>query len=234
MSKAISYDKRESGQQVTQTLSVISNKPATLADVVKEDYPKSIIRATQEGSIEKLVVHIVGLISDYVEAANISTMNDKQILIAAQLIVEKHPHLPVKLLDVFFKECLAGSFGTHYNHMDIPTLMQWLRKFENDYFDMVEEQAYAEHQSTKGDKGIDLRAIIESHKDGDDEPVPMPESIEKAFHLKREATLADEIRARVIKENHHLFNTMEFDEVQKHITNLINDELVKNGIFNLD
>ena len=221
------------GHTATQTLSVISNKPATLACLVKEEYPLSIIRAIREGGVEQLTLHIASMINDYLEMVGVkNTMNERQVLMAAQLIVEKHPHLPVKSLEVFFKDCVAGEFGPHYNRMDIPTLMQWLQKFENNYFDMVEEQAYAEHMSTKGDKGIDLMALAKSKMQ--EECVPMPEEMQRRLHLKREETLADKIRAKVIKENSHLFSTLSFEDAQEQITNLINDELIKQGIFNLD
>jgi hypothetical protein len=98
---------------------------------------------------------------------------------------------------------------------------------------MVDEQAYAEHMSTKGDKGIDLMALAKSREQAE-EVVAMPDSLKKIAHIKREETLADKIRAQVIKENSHLFSTMSFEDAQKQITNLINDELIKHNIFNLD
>lgn len=202
--------------------------------MLKEDYPLSIIRASREGGVEQLTLHIAGMINDYLEMVGVkNTMNERQVLMAAQLIVEKHPHLPVKALEVFFKDCVAGEFGQHYNRMDIPTLMQWLKKFENDYFDMVDEQAYAEHISTKGDKGIDLMALAKSREQAE-EVVAMPDSLKKKMHIKREETLAEKIRAQVIKENSHLFSTLSFEDAQKQITSIINDELIKQGIFNLD
>jgi hypothetical protein len=171
-------------------------------------------------------------INDYLEMVDLrNTMNPKQVLFAAQLITEKHPHFPLKAFDVFFKNAMCGEYGHHYNRMDIPTLMQWLQKFENEYFDMVEEQAYAEHQSTKGDKGINLMALAQSrHED----TVPMPDSLKVKWHIKREETLADKIRAKVIKENHMLFSQVSFEEAQARINSLINDELIKHNIFNLD
>ena len=54
------------------------------------------------------------------------------------------------------------------------------------------------------------------------------------MHIKREETLAEKIRAKVIKENSHLFSTLSFEDAQKQITSIINDELIKQGIFNLD
>lgn len=202
--------------------------------MVKEEYPLSIIRAIREGGVEQLTLHIASMINDYLEMVGVkNTMNERQVLMAAQLIVEKHPHLPVKSLEVFFKDCVAGEFGPHYNRMDIPTLMQWLQKFENNYFDMVEEQAYAEHMSTKGDKGIDLMALAKS-KEQAEELTAMPESLLKKMHLKREETLEDKIRAKVIRENSNLFSTLSFEDAQIQITNLINDELIKNNIFNLE
>lgn len=234
ISRMIPCEELAIGHTATQTLSVISNKPATLACLVKEEYPLSIIRASREGGVEQLTLHIAGMINDYLEMVGVkNTMNERQVLMAAQLIVEKHPHLPVKSLEVFFKDCVAGEFGPHYNRMDIPTLMQWLQKFEDNYFEMVDEQAYAEHTSTKGDKGVDLMAIIKSKEQGE-EVVEMPDSIKKQLHIKREETLSDKIRAKVIKENSHLFSTLSFEDAQQQITNLINDELIKQGIFNLD
>lgn len=219
----------------TDSLSLCTNQAqvTSLAEIVKEDYPISIIRAKNEQGVDTLAAHVVSKINYYQNAVGLNhPMNEAQVLLCAKFMIEKHPHLPLKALDIFFDEAIQGNLGHHYNRMDIPTMLQWLQKFENNYFDMVEEQAYAEHMSTKGDKGIDLMALAKSKMQ--EECVPMPEEMQRRLHLKREETLADKIRAKVIKENSHLFSTLSFEDAQEQITNLINDELIKQGIFNLD
>jgi hypothetical protein len=194
----------------------------------------SIVRAKNEQGVDTLAAHVVSKINYYQNAVGLNhPMNEAQVLLCAKFMIEKHPHLPLKALDIFFDEAVQGNLGQHYNRMDIPTLMQWLHKFENNYFDMVEEQAYAEHMSTKGDKGIDLVALAKSREQAE-EVVAMPDSLKKKMHIKREETLAEKIRAKVIKENSHLFSTLSFEDAQKQITSIINDELIKQGIFNLD
>lgn len=219
----------------TDSLSLCTNQAqvTSLAEIVKEDYPISIIRAKNEQGVDTLAAHVVSKINYYQNAVGFNhPMNEAQVLLCAKFMIEKHPHLPLKALDIFFDEAIQGNLGHHYNRMDIPTMLQWLQKFENNYFDMVEEQAYAEHMSTKGDKGIDLMALAKSKMQ--EECVPMPEEMQRRLHLKREETLADKIRAKVIKENSHLFSTLSFEDAQKQITSIINDELIKQGIFNLD
>ena len=220
----------------TDSLRLCTNQAlvTSLAEIVKEDYPMSIIRAKNEQGVDTLAAHVVSKINYYQNAVGLNhPMNEAQVLLCAKFMIEKHPHLPLKALDIFFDEAIQGNLGQHYNRMDIPTMLQWLKKFENDYFEMVDEQAYAEHTSTKGDKGVDLMAIIKSKEQGE-EVVEMPDSIKKQLHIKREETLADKIRAKVIKENSHLFSTLSFEDAQQQITNLVNDELIKQGIFNLD
>lgn len=224
----------KSGQ--TDSLNLCTNQAqvTSLAEIVKEDYPVSIIRAKNEQGVVTLAAHVVSKINYYQNAVGLNhPMNEAQVLLCAKFMIEKHPHLPLKALDIFFDEAVQGNLGQHYNRMDIPTMLQWLKKFEIDYFDMVEEQAYAEHTSTKGDKGVDLIAIIKSKEQGE-EVVEMPDSIKKQLHIKREETLADKIRAKVIRENSHLFSTLSFEDAQNQITSIINDELIKQGIFNLD
>lgn len=224
----------KSGQ--TDSLSLCTNQAqvTSLAEIVKEDYPVSIIRAKNEQGVDTLAAHVVSKINYYQNAVGLNhPMNEAQVLLCAKFMIDKHPHLPLKALDIFFDEAVQGNLGQHYNRMDIPTMLQWLKKFENDYFDMVDEQAYAEHMSTKGDKGIDLMAIAKSRQDGE-EIAPMPDSLKKKMHIKREETLAEKIRAKVIKENSHLFSTLSFEDAQKQITSIINDKLIKQGIFNLD
>lgn len=159
-------------------------------------------------------------------------MNAAQIAMAAKLIAQRHPHLPLKAIGVFFEDAMCSAFGPHYGRMDISVLMEWLQKFENSYFDMVEERAYQEHQSTKGDNA-NFVDILQKHKTLEgDEVVEMPDSIKKQLHIKREETLADKIRAKVIKENSHLFTTLSFEEAQNQITNLIQEEFEKNNLTN--
>jgi hypothetical protein len=164
-------------------------------------------------------------INDYLEMVDLrSTMNPKQVLLASQLIVEKHPHLPIKALDVFFKNAVCGEFGHHYNRMDIPTLMQWLQKFENDYFDMVDEQAYQAHQSTKGDK-VNFRALIEEH--AGEELIPMPDDIARKFGVYEdpEKDRVSSIRLKVINEYSYLYQSLPSEEATEVINALINEAL---------
>lgn len=220
----------------TDSLSLCTNQAqvTSLAEIVKEDYPLSIIRAKSEQGVDVLAAHVVSKINYYQNAVGIKNpMNEAQVLLCAKFMIDEHPHLPLKALDIFFDEAIKGNLGEHYNKMDIPTMLQWLKKFANNYFDMVDELAYVEHLSTKGDKGIDLMALAKS-KEQAEELTAMPESLLKKMHLKREETLEDKIRAKVIKENSHLFSTLSFEDAQKQITNLINDELIKNNIFNLE
>lgn len=223
----------KSGQINSLSLCTNQAQVTSLAEIVKEDYPVSIIRAKNEQGVETLAAHVISKINYYQDAVGIKNpMTEAQVLLCAKFMIDEHPHLPLKALDIFFDEAIKGNLGEHYNKMDIPTMLQWLKKFENNYFDMVEEQAYAEHMSTKGDKGIDLMALAKSKMQ--EECVPMPEEMQRRLHLKREETLADKIRAKVIKENSNLFSTLSFEDAQKQITSIINDELIKQGIFNLD
>jgi hypothetical protein len=217
----------ENGVVQENSLSLINpaQQVTTLATIVNEEYPLSIVRARREQGDEPLVKYIMDKINDYLEMVDLrSTMNPRQVLLASQLIMEKHPHLPIKALDVFFKDAVCGEFGHHYNRMDIPTLMSWLQKFENDYFEMVEEQAFQAHQSTKGDNA-NFMDILNRKKD--DDAVPMPESLQKMLKLKREETQEEKIRAKVIKDNVHLFSAMSLEDAEKVIEGIVNEQLKK-------
>lgn len=213
----------ENGVVQENSLSLINpaQQVTTLATIVNEEYPLSIVRARREQGDEPLVKYIMDKINDYLEMVDLrSSMNPRQVLLASQLIVEKHPHLPIKALDVFFKDAVCGEFGHHYNRMDIPTLMSWLQKFENDYFDMVEEQAYQAHQSTKGDNANFVDILNRN-----DDAVPMPESLQRMLKLKREETQVEKIRSKVIKDNMHLFSAMSLEDAEKVIEGIVNEQL---------
>ena len=196
----------ENGVVQENSLSLINpaQQVTTLATIANEEYPLSIVRARREQGDEPLVKYIMDKINDYLEMVDLrSSMNPRQVLLASQLIVEKHPHLPIKALDVFFKDAVCGEFGHHYNRMDIPTLMSWLQRFENDYFNMVEEKAYVEHQSTKGDN-VNYVDIYEKHKAecSEDKPVPMPDSFAKK-HLKHEQQkMREKIKYQLMQEHY--------------------------------
>lgn len=218
----------ENGVAQENSLSLINpaQQVTTLATIVNEEYPLSIVRARREQGDEPLVKYIMDKINDYLDMVDLrSSMNPKQVLLASQLIVEKHPHLPIKALDVFFKDAVCGEFGHHYNRMDIPTLMSWLQKFENDYFDMVDEQAYQAHQSTKGDNA-NFVDILNAHKEINEEgkPVPMPDHIVKRFeNEKKRRQVAD----RIVKENQHLYSYMSVQEADEIIDSMVKCELNK-------
>jgi hypothetical protein len=192
---------------------------------VKEDYPLSIIRAKNEQGVETLAAHIVSKINYYLNAVDLKhSMNEAQVLLCAKFIIEEHPHLPLKAMDMFFDDAIKGKFGHHYNKMDIPTLMQWLQKFENTYFDMVEEQAYQAHQSTKGDK-VNFRALIEEH--AGEELIPMPDNIARKFGVYEdpEKDRVSSIRLKVINEYSYLYQSLPSEEATEVINALINEAL---------
>lgn len=211
----------KSGQ--TDSLSLCTNQTqvTSLAEIVKEDYPLSIIRAKNEQGVETLAAHVVSKINYYLNAVDLKhSMNEAQVLLCAKFIIEEHPHLPLKAMDMFFDDAIKGKFGHHYNKMDIPTLMSWLKKFENTYFDMVEEQAYQAHQSTKGDNANFVDILNRN-----DDAVPMPESLQRMLKLKREETQVEKIRSKVIKDNMHLFSAMSLEDVEKVIEGIVNEQL---------
>lgn len=196
----------KSGQ--TDSLSLCTNQAqvTSLAEIVKEDYPLSIIRAKNEQGVETLAAHIVSKINYYLNAVDLKhSMNEAQVLLCAKFIIEEHPHLPLKAMDLFFDDAIKGKFGHHYNKMDIPTLMSWLKKFENIYFDMVEEQAYQAHQSTKGDNA-NYVDVYEKHKtecSEEDKPVPIPEHIAKKHFAQREQQkMRDKIKFQLMNEHY--------------------------------
>lgn len=229
----------KSGQ--TDSLSLCTNQAqvTSLAEIVKEDYPLSIIRAKNEQGVETLAAHIVSKINYYLNAVDLKhSMNEAQVLLCAKFIIEEYPHLPLKAMDLFFDDAIKGKFGHHYNKMDIPTLMSWLKKFENIYFDMVEEQAYVSHQSTKGDN-VNYVDIYEKHKSEciEDEPVPMPDSFAKK-HLKHEQQkMRERIKYKLMQE--HYANIREslklqgyegielFNETDKLLELMVSNEIKK-------
>lgn len=202
-------------------------------DLVATKDTMTVIQFKSQGMEEEAIIAVQLMLCEYLENISLrSSMTQKQIELCSRLMIEKHPHLPFpSAFNVFFMDALCKKFGDHYGRIDIPTLMGWLDKFEHDYFEQVEEKSYQEHFSTKGEKA-NFAAIIAAN--AEDEVVPMPESLEKKLHLKRERTIADDIRHRVITANAHLFSTLPLEEAQKKIENLINDELISNGIFNLE
>lgn len=217
----------KSGQ--TDSLSLCTNQAqvTSLAEIVKEDYPLSIIRAKNEQGVETLAAHIVSKINYYLNAVDLKhSMNDAQVLLCAKFIIEEHLHLPLKAMDMFFDDAIKGKFGHHYNKMDIPTLMSWLKKFENTYFDMVEEQAYQSHQSTKGDNANFVDILNRN-----DDAVPMPESLQRMLKLKREETQVEKIRSKVIKDNMHLFSAMSLEDAEKVIEGIVNEQLKKTKLI---
>ena len=225
----------ENGAQHSLSLSTRPMQVATLATIVSEDYPMTIIRAKNEQGIEVLAAHIVDKINYYLDAVDLrNTMKTAQVLLAAKFMIEEHPHLPIKAFDIFFDDAIKGKFGPHYNKMDIPTLMQWLQKFHNDYDMMIEEEAYRAHQSTKGDK-TNLMALIEEHIG--EELVAMPDSVAKAAGLKvsnPDKEKIERIRMKVIDANKHLITTLGAEEAMKQMNALIEEELLTNGIFITD
>jgi hypothetical protein len=205
---------------------------STLAEILKEDYPLSIIRATREYGDDVIIKNISAKLCEYLDMVNLrSSMNAAQIAMAAKLIAQRHPHLPLKAIGVFFEDAMCSKFGPHYGRMDISVLMEWLQQFENSYFEMVEEDAYQKHQSTKGDNAnfVDISQKHKALEEDEDKSVPMPEDMFVKF---KQEILRKEIMDRVPKQNAHLYSRMSVQEADRMIDQLIQDELKKNNLTN--
>lgn len=205
----------------------------TLACIVDDEYPLSILRATIEYGEDVVVKKISAKICDYLDMVNLrSSMNAMQIARTAQMIIKKHPHLPIKAIGVFFEEAMNSTFGPHYNSMDISKIMEWLNKFSATYFDMIEDKAAQEHESTKGDNA-NFVDILQKHKaleaGNEDEAIPMPDDFMVNMRRRRQKR---EIIDRVHKQNTHLYSQMSVQDADKAIGQLIQEELEKNNLTN--
>lgn len=201
----------------------------SVADLVKSNNLPNVIELVFAGERSSVVAMVQLALCEYLDTVSLrSTMNDMQIEKAANLMVDKHPHLPVQAFAIFFQDAMGNEFGPHYGRMDIPTLMGWLQQFEKNYFEQVEEQAYQEHVSTKGDNA-NFVDILQKHKAlAAPEAVPMPDDFMKTLRDNRRRK---EIAERVHRENAFLYSgDMPVSDVDKIIDLLIKSEYEKNNL----
>lgn len=201
----------------------------SVEDLVTAKDMTTVIQLKAQGMEQETAMAVQLMLCEYLENISLrSSMTQKQIELCSRLMIEKHPHLPFpSAFNVFFMDALCKKFGDHYGRMDIPTLMGWLQQFEQNYFEQVEEQAYQEHVSTKGDNA-NFVDILQKHKAlaaPDDEAVPMPDDF---FKNLREKKRRKEIEERVHKENMHLYSHMSVEEADSIIDALIKNELSNN------
>lgn len=205
----------------------------TLNELVRDDNVVTVSQMKSQGKLTEVVMMVQLMLCEYLDNVSLrSSMNEQQIELAAGLMVEKHQHLPVQSFQLFFEECLCRTYGDHYGRMDIPTLMGWLQKFHKSYDEMVDEQAYQAHQSTKGDNA-NFVDIVNRHKalgcSEEDEPIPMPDDM---FIKIKENNLRRQITDNVFQQNKHLYKQMSVKEADEKIDELVQIELLSNGIFN--
>lgn len=220
--------------QDNQHLSICVAKVSTsdicsVEDLVTAKDMTTVIQLKAQGMEQETAMAVQLMLCEYLENISLrSSMTQKQIELCSRLMIEKHPHLPFpSAFNVFFMDALCKKFGDHYGRMDIPTLMGWLQQFEQNYFEQVEEQAYQEHVSTKGDNA-NFVDILQKHKAiaaPEDEAVPMPDDF---FKNLREKKRRKEIEERVHKENMHLYSHMSVEEADSIIDALIKNELSNN------
>lgn len=201
----------------------------SVEDLVTAKDMTTVIQLKAQGMEQETAMAVQLMLCEYLENISLrSSMTQKQIELCSRLMIEKHPHLPFpSAFNVFFMDALCKKFGDHYGRMDIPTLMGWLQQFEQNYFEQVEEQAYQEHVSTKGDNA-NFVDILQKHKAlaaPEDEAVPMPDDF---FKNLREKKRRKEIEERVHKENMHLYSHMSVEEADSIIDALIKNELSNN------
>jgi hypothetical protein len=201
----------------------------SVEDLVTAKDMTTVVQLKAQGMEQETAMAVQLMLCEYLENISLrSSMTQKQIELCSRLMIEKHPHLPFpSAFNVFFMDALCKKFGDHYGRMDIPTLMGWLQQFEQNYFEQVEEQAYQEHVSTKGDNA-NFVDILQKHKAlaaPEDEAVPMPDDF---FKNLREKKRRKEIEERVHKENMHLYSHMSVEEADSIIDALIKNELSNN------
>lgn len=100
---------------------------SSLPAIMKTGAQLSGLRKTDEASLIKALVVLIGLTND---ALNVPRMNPMQMVDAARYIIKTYWYLKPEEVSYAFDRGRAGAYGTVYNRLDLEIVQGWLHKYD--------------------------------------------------------------------------------------------------------
>jgi len=146
---------------------------------------------------------LVDAIVDLVMFFNIGkTMNQQQVVITADLILQKFWYLRLSELKYCFTQAMTGAYGKVYDRIDGAVIFDWIEKYLEERKDAIIQKQTQKHEENKKDVSI-LSAL---HDKG---VVFTPKTVEET-KIEQKKTVEKSEREKLIQK---FFR--EFDELHK-------------------
>lgn len=105
---------------------------------------------SHESTSKQCAASVVEIVLNFVEFISVSrNMNEKQVLMTAQLIMEDFAHLRLEDVQLALKNAAKGKYGQFYESMDGTKILGFIRQYDN------ERAAHCEDIAMKSKKNDD-------------------------------------------------------------------------------
>ncbi|GAB3783223.1 hypothetical protein GCM10028818_40730 [Spirosoma horti] len=133
-----------------------------LPDVLKNGTQLSVLRKTDESTLLKALLILIGLTND---ALNVPRMNPAQMLDAARHITKSFWYFKPEEIAYAFDQGRSGRYGKVYNRLDLEILEGWLLAYDTtERLALCERGRSEEQHQNENDNRLSVDAVRQSYQ----------------------------------------------------------------------
>ncbi|WP_460983707.1 hypothetical protein [Spirosoma fluminis] len=132
----------------------------SLPAVLKHGQQLSLLRKTDEPTLLKALIVLIGLTND---ALNVNRMSPVQMLDAARHILKTYWYFKPEEIAYVFDQGRSGKYGKSYNRLDLEVLTNWLHAYDTDERLSICERGRSENVDNEEQK-LSTQAVVDSYQ----------------------------------------------------------------------
>jgi len=171
----------------------------TVSQAMSQEHQISFLKKEDPLQVEMIVSMMVSLLADQFNVK--ASFNDIQIVDCTLSIIKKYWYLRPEEILYAFKQAKMGVYGSAYNKLDTPTILEWLHKYDTE--DRMNNVAITQQDFKKVDDSFDIGKAYQKELDFQKEHGMS--SIAKSDKEKKEAKareVQDEASFQAFKEEY--------------------------------
>jgi len=102
----------------------------TVSQAMSQEHQISFLKKEDPLQLEMLISMMVSLLADQFNVK--SSFNDIQIVDCTLSIIKKYWYLRPEEILYAFKQAKMGVYGSAYNKLDTPTILEWLHRYDTE------------------------------------------------------------------------------------------------------
>lgn len=124
----------------------------TVSQAMSQEHQISFLKKDDPMQLEMLISMMVSLLADQFNVK--ASFNDIQIVDCTLSIIKKYWYLRPEEILYAFKQAKMGVYGSAYNKLDTPTILEWLHKYDTE--DRMSNVERTQQDFKKSDESFDV------------------------------------------------------------------------------